>query len=142
MRPDLAEDPWCNGRIALASIVLGLVLMLVLSFPVHASGAAKSHKGTKVQAIEHRIEPRKCLDAVRVVGSQDLREDAAEESARKAWAEIVRWDSGEAFMNIDNATGYQKRCSRSSIGEALGQVLNRCEIIAKPCRPGLVGTSK
>ena len=80
----------------------------------------------------------RCIAPVRVVGSQDIREDAAEESAKKAWSEQVRWASGEAYMDMQNASDYQKRCSRSSIGEALGAVLNRCEIIATPCRPGMV----
>ena len=141
---DTSRDPWCNGRIALAAIVWGLIAMLLLSLPVQASGTAKKkpHPGTKVEAFVKVAPKLKCLEPVRVVGSQDIREDAAEESARKAWAEIVRWDSGEAFMNIENATGYKRRCGRSSIGEALGQVLNRCEITAAPCRPEMVERSK
>jgi hypothetical protein len=80
----------------------------------------------------------RCLAPVRVVGSQDLRPDAAEASAQKAWAEMVRWTHGEAFQDFANAKDYQKRCSRSSIGEALGQYFTRCEITASPCRPGMV----
>lgn len=79
----------------------------------------------------------RCLAPVRVVGSQDVRPDAAEASAQKAWAEHVRWTHGEAFQDFANATDYQKRCSRSSIGEALGQYFTRCEITANPCRPGM-----
>lgn len=79
----------------------------------------------------------KCLAPVQVVGSQDIREGAAEESAQKAWSEQVRWAHGEAFMDMGNAKDYQRRCSRSSIGEVAGQVFHRCEIIATPCRPGL-----
>lgn len=119
---------------------LAVIVFVAAVLPAHASGQTKkhSHPGTKVQAYVKEAPKPKCLEPVRVVGSQDIREDAAEDSARKGWSEMVRWESGEAFMNIDNAVDYQKRCSRSSIGEALGQVLNRCEIIAKPCRPGLV----
>jgi hypothetical protein len=80
----------------------------------------------------------RCLAPVRVVGSQDIREAAAEESAKKAWAEIVRWSHGESFQDFANARDYQKRCSRSSIGEAMGQFFLRCEITASPCRPGMV----
>lgn len=79
----------------------------------------------------------RCLAPVRVVGSQDIREGAAEDSAKRAWAEYVRWTHGEAFQDFANATDYQKRCSRSSIGEALGQYFHRCEITANPCRPGM-----
>jgi len=79
----------------------------------------------------------RCLAPVRVVGSQDVRPDAAESSAQKAWAEYVRWTHGEAYQDFANATNYQKRCSRSSIGEALGQYFTRCEIVANPCRPGM-----
>lgn len=80
----------------------------------------------------------RCIAPVRVVGSQDIREGAAEESAKKGWAEAVRWAAGESYQDITNAQDYQKRCSRSSIGEALGQYFHRCEIIATPCRPGMV----
>jgi hypothetical protein len=31
MRPDPAADPWVNGRYALAAMVWGLILMLVVS---------------------------------------------------------------------------------------------------------------
>ena len=79
----------------------------------------------------------RCLAPVRVVGSQDVRESAAEESAKKAWMELVRWQSGESFQDIANASDYQRRCSRSSVGEAMGQYFHRCEIVANPCRPGM-----
>lgn len=79
----------------------------------------------------------RCLAPVRVVGSQDVRESAAEESAKKAWMERVRFESGEMFQDIGNAQSYAKRCVRSSIGEALGQYFHRCEVEALPCRPGM-----
>ena len=84
----------------------------------------------------------RCLPPVRVVGSQDLRPDAAEQSALKAWAEMVRWTHGESYQDFENAKGYQKRCSRSSIGEALGQYFTRCEVSASPCRPGMIEGAK
>ena len=84
----------------------------------------------------------RCLGPVRVVGSQDLRPDAAEQSAIKAWAEMVRWTHGESYQDWQNASGYTKRCSRSSIGEALGQYFTRCEVSASPCRPGMVEGGK
>lgn len=76
-----------------------------------------------------------CLDKVRVVGSQWATASGAEDSAQKAWMEQVRWRYGESAMTIDVAKGYAKRCSRSSIGEAVGAVLHRCEVEARPCRP-------
>lgn len=77
----------------------------------------------------------KCYDTVRVVGSQWANESGAEESAQKAWMERVRWSLGEAAMSIDAAKNYSKRCSRSSVGELANQVLHRCEVQARPCRP-------
>jgi hypothetical protein len=126
--------------------------------------APKVQKASHVATPRHKAKPRKarkqghsfrpapaapvtplateavtrCLAPVRVVGSQDVRADAAEQSAQKAWMEMVRWQSGEAFQDFANAKDYQKRCSRSSIGEALGQFFTRCEITASPCRPGMV----
>jgi hypothetical protein len=91
----------------------------------------------KVTPVAVSDDVTRCLPPVRVVGSQDVREGAAEESAKKGWAEAVRWAHGEAFMNIENAQEYKRMCSRSSIGEALGAVLNRCEVIARPCRTGM-----
>jgi hypothetical protein len=88
-------------------------------------------------------EDWRCLDTVRVVGSQWVAEEGAEDSAKKAFMEEVRWRHGESFMSIDNARDYEKRCSRSSVGEAVGQTLVRCEIAARPCRPPMkIGTGK
>jgi hypothetical protein len=78
--------------------------------------------------------PMQCLERVTVVGSQWAGEEGAEESAQKAWMEQVRWNDGEAWMDIKNVEGYAKRCARSSVGEVLNQVLHRCEISARPCR--------
>lgn len=76
-----------------------------------------------------------CMDKVRVVGSQWATADGAEDSARKAWMEQVRWRFGESAMTIESAKDYAKRCSRSSIGELANSVLHRCEVQARPCRP-------
>lgn len=83
----------------------------------------------------HEKEEWRCLDHVRVVGSQWVGAEGAEDSAKKAFMEEVRWRFGEAFMDVANARDYEKRCSRSSVGEAVGQTLIRCEIAARPCRP-------
>jgi hypothetical protein len=55
---------------------------------------------------------------------------------------MVRWTHGESFQDFANAQNYQRRCSRSSIGEALGQYFTRCEITADPCRPGMIEGAK
>ncbi len=91
----------------------------------------------KPEKLAHHTNDARCLDTVRVVGSQDIRETAAEESARKAWAELVRYQSGEAFMDMLHAKDYRRRCGRSSIGEVAGTTFIRCEVQAKPCRPGM-----
>jgi hypothetical protein len=49
--------------------------------------------------------------------------------------ELVRWEHGEQFMDVANAEGYAKRCSRSSVGEVLNQTFHRCQVSARPCRP-------
>ena len=84
----------------------------------------------------------KCLPPVRVVGSQWASDSGAEESARKAWSEEVRFSAGESFMDLETAQNYRRRCTRSSIGELAGQTLHRCEIEAMPCRPGMVEGTK
>lgn len=80
-----------------------------------------------------------CIERVTVVGSQWATEAGAEESAQKAWMEAVRWSHGEMSMDMKNAEGYARRCSRSSIGEVVGQTFHRCEVTARPCRPAMVG---
>jgi len=103
----------------------------------HKPRAVKRRKSevrayVKREADEDRLV---CLDRVRVVGSQWASESGAEESARKAWMEQVRWRFGESAMTIEAAQDYSKRCSRSSIGEVANSVLHRCEVQARPCRP-------
>ncbi len=144
-----------------------LAALIALTIPANANGIDLlphyANDPPKVERVSHQAakpkpkkKPRKahafrpapppvdteavthCLAPVRVVGSQDVRPDAAEASAQKAWMEAVRWQSGEAFQDFANARDYQKRCSRSSIGEAMGQFFSRCEITANPCRPGMV----
>lgn len=142
---ELKHNPWVNGRLAFAALAWGLIIMLLLSIPAGASNLGNKHPGTKVKAIEQREpEPKKaCLPPVRVVGSQWATESGAEESAQKAWAEATRFNHGEAYMDLTNAVGYQKRCARSSIGEVVGQTLTRCEVDAAPCRPPFTsGASK
>jgi len=90
----------------------------------------------KPAPIKHDDTGAHCYPAVTVVGSQWVGDSGAQDSARKGWMEQVRWRHGEAAMDISNAQDIAVRCSRSSVGEAVGQVLHRCEIRAKPCRKG------
>jgi hypothetical protein len=82
-----------------------------------------------------------CYASIRVVGIQWKDEAGAEDKAREAWMARARWQYGEIAMDIGNAKGYVKRCSRSSIGEIdlpgkiLDATFHRCEVEAKPCRP-------
>lgn len=98
---------------------------------------AVKRRGPEVRAYVKREDEDRlvCLDRVRVVGSQWANENGAEDSARKAWMEQVRWRFGESAMTIEAAQDYSKRCSRSSIGEFANQIFYRCEVQAKPCRP-------
>lgn len=75
-----------------------------------------------------------CRASVSVVGSQGITTDAALASARKGWAEQVRFQFGEMFMDIELAQSLASRCSRSSIGELAGQTMHRCQLEARPCR--------
>lgn len=105
----------------------------------HKRKRHQAHKHTpQVRAYVKREDDEdrvKCYGIVRVVGSQWATESGAEESARKAWMEQVRWRFGESAMSIEAAQDYSKRCSRSSIGEVANSVLHRCEVQARPCRP-------
>lgn len=75
-----------------------------------------------------------CLGPVRGVGTQWIGENGAMDAAKKDWAERVRYDHGESFIDLTHAESFEKRCGRTSIGEVVGQVLYRCEIIARPCK--------
>lgn len=109
--------------------------------PAKADGPPPPKRpATKVKAfVERAPEPICGKTAVSVVGSQYLNEPGAEESAQKAWHEAVRFHHGEAYMDLARARDYRHRCSRSSIGEALGQIMHRCEVSAIPCKPPMTG---
>jgi hypothetical protein len=84
---------------------------------------------------EDRHRRHQCKDRIRIVGDQHLTVDGAKGAADKAWSQTVRFYHGERFMDVANASGAAYTCSRSSVGETLGQVFNRCELEAKPCAP-------
>lgn len=84
-----------------------------------------------------------CKPPLKAVGDQALSEDTARTAAEKHWMANARWEFGERFMDFKNAKVDRVECSRSSVpptNGVVGQVLpneHRCEIIARPCRPGL-----
>jgi len=75
-----------------------------------------------------------CQPQVRGLGTQWVGEQGALDAAKKDWMERVRYDLGESYLDMANAADETHRCGRTSIGEALGQVMYRCEIIARPCK--------
>jgi hypothetical protein len=85
---------------------------------------------------EARIERREfhCADKVRGVGTQWIGPEGALDTAKKDWMERVRYDYGESFLDMTNAKDFVSRCGRTSIGEVAGQVMYRCEIMARPCK--------
>ena len=95
---------------------------------------------------EHREERRdehafeddrgfRCQEPVRGVGTEWIGQEGALKAARKDWMERVRYDHGERFIDMTNDREEVSRCSRVSIGEVAGQVMYRCEIVARPCQP-------
>jgi len=76
----------------------------------------------------------KCEDKVRGLGTQWIGTEGAMDAAKKDWMERVRYDYGEAFLDMGNAKQFVSRCGRVSIGETMGQVMYRCEIVARPCK--------
>jgi hypothetical protein len=108
---------------------------------------AKKKRAPAVMGYEQRAPERSprftwmgsevCAYPISVVGSQWIDEPGAEESAQKAWMELVRFELGEAYLEINNAKHYAALCSRSSIGEMLDKTQHRCKVTAVPCRPAL-----
>jgi|JRHI01.1.fsa_nt_gi hypothetical protein len=75
-----------------------------------------------------------CLEPIRGVGTQWIGQEGALQAARKDWMERVRYDHGEQYLDMTNDRDEISRCSRVSIGEVAGQVMYRCEIMARPCQ--------
>jgi len=89
--------------------------------------------------IEYRMrDDRKrfgCVaERVKGLGTQWVGKAGALEAAKKDWMEHVRYYHGETFLDLDNADHFRARCSRVSIGEVVGQVTYRCEMVATPCK--------
>ena len=82
-----------------------------------------------------------CADKVRGLGTQWIGTEGALDAAKKDWMERVRYDYGESFLDMNNAKDFVSRCGRVSIGETMGQVMYRCEIVARPCK-GIMSDTK
>lgn len=85
---------------------------------------------------------KSCKPLIRVVGDQRPTEEGAKEQADKAWMQEVRFRYGERYMLTTQAKDRRYACSRSSIGELVGQTMLRCEVIAQPCPAEVIWTSK
>lgn len=105
---------------------------------------ARRHRSpTKVMAYVKREDEKtaakdkseQCVDKVRGLGTQWIGTEGAMDAAKKDWMERVRYDYGESFIDMTNAKDFVSRCGRVSIGEVVGQVTYRCEIMARPCKP-------
>ncbi len=75
-----------------------------------------------------------CTEKVRGLGTQWIGTEGAMDAAKKDWMERVRYDYGESFLDLSHAKDFVSRCGRTSIGETMGQVMYRCEIVARPCK--------
>ena len=75
-----------------------------------------------------------CADKVRGLGTQWIGTEGAMDAAKKDWMERVRYDYGKSFLDMNNSKEFVSRCGRVSIGETMGQVMYRCEIVARPCK--------
>lgn len=111
----------------------------------HAPPARTIIKRDVVSKPERITDPdaNHCKPPLVAVGDQALSEETARTAAEKHWMANVRWRDGEKHMDIKHARIIHIECSRSSVPPTngiVGQVLpneHRCEIIARPCRPGL-----
>jgi hypothetical protein len=110
---------------------------------------SKQSNPTKVMAYVKREGDEKladrreftCADKVRGLGTQWIGTEGAMDAAKKDWMERVRYDYGESYLDMTNSKDFVSRCGRVSIGETMGQVMYRCEIVARPCK-GLMADTK
>ena len=113
---------------------------------VYAERRARSNR-SRVLAYERRDKDDndrdgQCASKVRGLGTQWIGTEGAMDAAKKDWMERVRYDHGESFLDLTNAKEFESRCGRVSVGEVAGQVMYRCEIIARPCRPQMRETQQ
>jgi hypothetical protein len=81
-----------------------------------------------------------CRYKIRGLGTQWIGTEGALDAAKKDWMEKVRYDLGERFLDLNNARSFVSRCGRVSIGETMGQVMYRCEMVARPCEAVMTKT--
>lgn len=82
-----------------------------------------------------RDDVGKCLDhPVRGLGTQWIGTEGALQAAQKDWMEHVKYDHGESYVDMGHSLNFESRCGRVSVGEVIGQVTYRCEIVATPCK--------
>lgn len=77
----------------------------------------------------------RCKETLVVIGDARPSESGARDDAEAVFMRASRFRHGEAWMDPRNARDYAVRCARASITEIVGQVMVRCELKAKPCRP-------
>lgn len=105
--------------------------------PAKVMGYVKREEETKVAAKPEM----QCAEKVRGLGTQWIGTEGAMDAAKKDWMERVRYDYGESFLDMNNAKDFVSRCGRVSVGEVAGQVMYRCEIVARPCK-GVMAETK
>ncbi len=110
------------------------------------SDVAHRDDGTKVMGYVRRDGDREtifidrergefhCAEKVRGLGTQWIGTEGGLDAAKKDRMERVRYDYGESFLDMSNSKDFVSRCGRTSIGETMGQVMYRCEIVARPCK--------
>lgn len=84
---------------------------------------------------EHEDDGIRCKETLTVIGDARPSEQGAREDAESVFMRASRYRHGESWMDPKNARDYAIRCARASITEIVGQVMVRCELRAKPCRP-------
>ena len=111
---------------------------------VYADRRARNR--ARVLAYERRDKDRsedrdgQCASKVRGLGTQWIGTEGAMDAAKKDWMERVRYDHGESYLDLTNAKEFESRCGRVSVGVVAGQVMYRCEIVARPCKPQMRDT--
>lgn len=103
----------------------------------HHSSKARERDRYDIDDVQEIV----CAGKVRGLGTQWIGTEGAMEAAKKDWMERVRYDLGERFLDLSHARDFNSRCGRTSIGETMGQVMFRCEIIARPCQGVMVPTN-
>ena len=142
-RPTLRSGTGRSATSGRASYTITIATPITLATSTASACASIGKRGLKRSAAskerrdEHAFEDERgfrCLEPVRGVGTEWIGQEGALKAARKDWMERVRYDHGERFIDMTNDREEVTRCSRVSIGEVAGQVMYRCEIMARPCQ--------